>query len=60
MDCREVTFTELEAFKDHLGKGAIKIKTRPRNIMNALHAFFYMAISERHYQDDACIPDDQR
>ena len=39
MDCREVTFTELEAFKDHLGKGAIKIKTR-RNIMNALHAFF--------------------
>ena len=39
MDCREVTFTELEAFKDTLGKGDIKIKTR-RNIMNALHAFF--------------------
>ncbi len=39
LDCREVTFTELEAFKDHLGKGDIKIKTR-RNIMNALHAFF--------------------
>ena len=38
VDCKEIDFQKLEAFKDSLAKKGIKIKTR-RNILNAFHAF---------------------
>ena len=37
-DIRDITFTELEEFKDNLSK-TIKLKTK-RNILNCVHSFF--------------------